>query len=712
MRLTLGLAFALGVSASAFAQPAVAPVNAPPTFEQKMAWIIRLEDQRSLHDPLPAPLPPPPLPDPRRRGRTPVVAPVPPPPPPDLLRLLTDGEARIRRRAALAVGRVGLSEGVAPLVALFKDAEPEVRQMAAFALGLIHDAQARDALIGALADPAPMVKASAAEALGLLGDTAAAQPIAEMAAAILAAGALTPVPGGELDAARDSAPAAFRMALYALVRLKAYDRLAAVVLDPSGQPRLAWWPVAFALQRLEDPRALPALLTLLRDAHPYTRTFAAKGLGAMKSPEAVAALLPLAESPELNLAVEAVRSLARLGDAAAAPVLLKVLRMPKLDPHLRLEAVIALGAVGGAGVHDTMIDLLSDANPQLRAAAIRALARIDPAGFMTTLSGLDVDQSWTVRAQLASVLATLPPEAGLPRLRMMIADPEPKVVPAVLAAIATLRPEDAPAIMVEQLKSADPVIRAAAAHGLQELKAASAAQALADAYDRGTGDPTYVARTAALAALTALGAERATPVLTRALADREWAVRVRAAELLRTLDPKNDSSLRIRPSPTNTPLLAYQATTLVNPPYSTEAFIETDRGTIRIELAVLDAPLTVANFVALARQKFFDGVAIHRVVPDFVVQGGDPRGDGEGGPGYSIRDEINQRPYLRGTVGMALDWADTGGSQFFITHSPQPHLDTRYTVFGRVLDGMDVVDRIEPWDVIRRVTIWDGVARN
>ncbi len=125
---------------------------------------------------------------------------------------------------------------------------------------------------------------------------------------------------------------------------------------------------------------------------------------------------------------------------------------------------------------------------------------------------------------------------------------------------------------------------------------------------------------------------------------------------------------------------------------------------------MLDAPLTADNFMTLARNGFFDGDAVHRVVPDFVVQGGDPRGDGEGGPGYTIRDEINQRPYLRGTVGMALDWKDTGGSQFFITHSPQPHLDARYTVFGQVVAGMDVVDRIAPWDVIRSVRIWDGIS--
>ena len=97
-----------------------------------------------------------------------------------------------------------------------------------------------------------------------------------------------------------------------------------------------------------------------------------------------------------------------------------------------------------------------------------------------------------------------------------------------------------------------------------------------------------------------------------------------------------------------------------------------------------------------------------RVVPDFVVQDGDPRGDGEGGPGFTLRDELSERPYLRGTVGMALDWPDTGGSQFFITLSPQPHLDAKYTVIGEVVAGMDVADRLAEGDVIRGVRVWDG----
>ena len=136
--------------------------------------------------------------------------------------------------------------------------------------------------------------------------------------------------------------------------------------------------------------------------------------------------------------------------------------------------------------------------------------------------------------------------------------------------------------------------------------------------------------------------------------------------------------------------------------------LTTDDGVIVIKLDLVNCPKHGENFKKLVKEGYYDGTTFHRVIPGFVIQGGDPRGDGEGGPGFTIRDEINQRPYLRGTVGMALDWADTGGSQFFITHAPQPHLDDRYTVFGRVVAGMDVVDAIEPWDVIRRVRVWDG----
>ena len=125
------------------------------------------------------------------------------------------------------------------------------------------------------------------------------------------------------------------------------------------------------------------------------------------------------------------------------------------------------------------------------------------------------------------------------------------------------------------------------------------------------------------------------------------------------------------------------------------AVLTTDHGVFTIDLLPEDAPLTVDNFIKLARSGYFNGVLVHRVVPNFVMQDGDPRGDGNGGPGWSIRCELNMVPYDRGAVGMALSGKDTGGSQWFVTHSPQPHLDGGYTVFGHVNDAdMKVVDNI------------------
>jgi cyclophilin family peptidyl-prolyl cis-trans isomerase len=133
--------------------------------------------------------------------------------------------------------------------------------------------------------------------------------------------------------------------------------------------------------------------------------------------------------------------------------------------------------------------------------------------------------------------------------------------------------------------------------------------------------------------------------------------------------------------------------------------LRTTRGTIRARLWVEDAPRTVANFVALVRRRFYDGLTFHRVVPDFVSQGGDPRGDGSGGPGWMIPCEINPRRYGEGVLGMALSGRDTGGSQFFFTHAPQPHLDGRYTTFGEVIEGLDVVAQLVEGDRILQITV-------
>jgi peptidyl-prolyl cis-trans isomerase B (cyclophilin B) len=137
-----------------------------------------------------------------------------------------------------------------------------------------------------------------------------------------------------------------------------------------------------------------------------------------------------------------------------------------------------------------------------------------------------------------------------------------------------------------------------------------------------------------------------------------------------------------------------------------EATIETNKGVIRFTFFREDAPATVDNFVTLAQKKFYDGLKFHRVVPGFVVQGGDPSGDGTGGPGYKIKAEFNSKPHLKGTVAMAraMD-PDSAGSQFYICLEPQPNLDGKYTVFGQVTEGMEVVQQIKVGDVMTRVTV-------
>src|SRR5688572_10785850 len=679
--------FRIALLASALAG-ACAPKAPPPAevqkavqaaYDQKMRWILQLEDERQL-----------------RGGGG------------DLIALLTDSEARIRRRAALAAGRVKLAEAVGPLTPLLHtDPDAEVRQMAAFAMGLIGDASAAAPLMTALADAFPVTQGRAAEALGTIGHKPAAPAIAAMVSKHI--GAIAAITPDDMTYPQQPAAEAVRLGVYALVRLGSYEAIASAVLD-LGRPRSRWWPIAYALQRINDARAVPALLELLKGEGQLTRAFAARGLGQVKAQSAAAPLREIAESAgEPNaVRIQAIRALALIGDPTAAAVMRRLIVSPKVDQNVQLEAITALSQLRNQEGIDLLIDLVSAQWASVRAAALHALARTDVDTFMSAMSGLDPDPHWSVRAALATTIGDLGRERAQAPLTNLLKDADQRVIPAVLDALAKVGATNAAAEMTARLTSDDPVVRAAAARGLATVKAPNAVPALVEALKRSQGDGLYVARTAALDALATLDPNAARPLLTTALADRDWAVRVRAADILKRLDPAADvSPMRPAPAPSVPELAAVD--TFVSPKYSPAAYIDTSKGTIHFELAVLDAPRTVANFMTLVRRNYFRGVQLHRVVPDFVVQDGDPRGDGEGGPGYTIRDEINQRPFLRGTVGMALDWADTGGSQFFITHSPQPHLDGRYTVFGQVVAGMDVVDRLQQWDTIDRIRVWDGV---
>jgi cyclophilin family peptidyl-prolyl cis-trans isomerase/HEAT repeat protein len=725
--------FGMVVVAAAYSACASAPPKPPEapviSGDQKMSWILRLEDQRILRAPAP---PPPPVVTPPPKPRRNAPPPPPPDPIPDLGALVADPDPRMRRRAALAVGRVGLQGGTALVQPLLADADPEVRQMAAFALGLLGD-KARQrrvppdpgvvaALTAALQDADPRVRGRAAEALGLIEEvtsttsaasapatvSASAAAVGQMVSAYVKQGAIASLSPDDERWPNSPEADAVRLGLFALVRLKGYEPLASAVVDGSGRVS-GWWPVAFALQRVGDPRAVPMLRQLAATPGRYTRAFAARGLGAYRDTASVPLLRSMIEQSrgDVALVASAVRALGQIGAPEATDAILTVLTADKVDPNIQLEAVAELARLKSTAALPYIHDLVTDEWPTLRAAAIRAAAAIDPEGFPILLSGMEPDPHWIVRAAIAEVLGGMAADVATARLQPMLEDQDKRVLPSVLGSLARLKTPGLEAVLLAHLKSADPAVRSAAARAIGRLRPAGGAAALRDAFRASQDAALQDARQAAMEALVPFGPAEAMETVKAALADPDWSMRLRAAALLRELDPSADTTDGIRPVP-GTPIAPYTSPELIAPTVSPHAFIETAKGTIEIEFTVLDAPQTVQNFIALARRGYFNGLQVHRVVPNFVVQDGDPRGDGSGGPGYSIRDELNDRPFVRGTVGMALSAADTGGSQWFIMHSPAPHLDAKYTVFGHVVNGMDVVDRIQQLDVIQRVRIWDG----
>ena len=660
----------------------VAPAPPPAPLETRLGWVHRLEQQRTLRD---ASL----------TGA-------------DLEVLVRDGEAVVRRGAVIAIGRIGIAAGADALTAALQDPSEDVRAAAAFSLGLLGQPTSVGALTTALADPSGAVRARAIDGLGLIADPSAAPAISSAAAGC--APLIAPIPPDDEAWPKSPEIEICRAALFALVRVRQFDELAKVALDANGAPVSQWWPVAYALQRINDARAAPALLKLASVTSVNTAGFALRGLGTLKDGRLVPIAADLAARDEIDIKVRiaAVRALGQVKTAAATAPLLAIVNAERRPPlNLLMESVTALGASGMPAAFEPLLDLLNDPAPAVRSAALEAAARVDPDKFLLVLSGIARDRDWTVRRTLTEVLATFPGDRVAVGLDELTQDEDLRVRSAAMTALAAVKGETLTRRLFEAIDSPDFAIRATAAQLMGNAKPEGGVTKLAGAYARGDADGSYVARVSALEALSKYGSDEAKAVLRRALADRDWPVRLRAAEYLRTLG--EPAAEPLRPATLRQPLDFFASPEFLSPKYSPHAFFETKLGTIEVELNVVDAPVTSHTFIELARAGFYNGLRIHRLVPTFVIQGGDPRGDGEGSPGYTIRDELSPIPFVRGTVGMAIDGRDTAGSQFFIALSPQPHLDGKYTVFGRVVNGFDVLDRISPWDVIERVKVWDGV---
>lgn len=656
---------------------------------QALAELIRLEDRREFDDAT-------------------------------LNRYLAAGHPEIRRHTALALGRIGDPRGRALLHRALADPAATVRAEAAFALGQLGDSATQHVtpLAARALDPgeSELVRAEAAAALGKLSSTAARSAIIEIleqAAEISTAAASRPPPVRVVEEA-----------LLASWRFRRTPELTIPIirLARSPNPELRW-RATYALMRLGDPASVEALLERRRDAEPFVRALAARTLRSAvvdSTPfrdDAVRALAEATRDAHPHVRINALGALARFKDIGSAELIGP--RAADSDLNVRLAAVEALGVAGGPAAAAALEPIARDTTQRLaiRTSALTGLLRANPETALPIIGSLARAENWLSRFYATRALGAHATDAGNQILAELVHDPDPRVAANALNGLASIPPERAPEverILVQQLGAADVGVRAAALRGLADRATAAHLPLLLDAYYRTRNDRENDAARAAITALGAL-ASKGVPVqnsfFRRFQRSEDQIVR---REVVEKLGPGNWGSAT--PVETGRGSDFYEeiardhvARQLAGEP-APRVVIHTAGGAMTIELAAMDAPLTVHNFLTLAERGYFDGFRWHRVVPNFVLQDGDPRGDGEGGPGYMIRDEFNRLRYLRGTVGMALDGADTGGSQFFITHSPQPHLDGRYTIFGQVVEGIDVADRVAQDDQILRIEIVRSVA--
>jgi cyclophilin family peptidyl-prolyl cis-trans isomerase/HEAT repeat protein len=606
---------------------------------------------------------------------------------------------QVRRRAALALGRVRTDGGVATLLELLEDPDIEVRVDAAFALGLLADSSA--ATIHTLTGLARLHPADSlgSEAVAALAKAGSAEALDSLRALIESA------PSGTATPMIAEALASFwRFGQRAEAALGEFARFARHA-DPAIR-----WRAIYPLSRNAIAAGGPLFLELAADADPAVRALAVRALrvpgvdSAGIRAAALSALRLALDDAHPHVRINALGALATYLDPALAPDIAPMLTDP--DGNVRMAALQALAATGGPSTTGDLERVASsDSEPiGIRMAALGALAGQDAVLAVSIAKEWARSGRWLERLTAARTLGSAPWPETRDALIALAADEDARVARAAIGAASRVADaESGQALFLNALSAPDARVRAAAIGAIARRGSAADLAVLLDAYAQASSDTVTDAAIAAVNGLATLG-RNGSPVanvfFTRFEPHPSAAVRRAVARQL------GDQWGEVPDEGSPRGLAFYEDVirSLVVPTITGDRSfvlrITTPSGPIDIELAAGDAPLTVHNIITLVESGYYDAHGDpdarrwHRVVPNFVLQDGEPRGDGSGGPGYSIRDEINRIRYDRGVLGMALSGPDTGGGQFFITHSPQPHLDGGYTIFGRVVNGMAAADAV------------------
>jgi cyclophilin family peptidyl-prolyl cis-trans isomerase/HEAT repeat protein/thiol-disulfide isomerase/thioredoxin len=616
-----------------------------------------------------------------------------------------------RSRMALSLGRIGAhtfvdangnrerdpgerQAGVGLLSALVNDPDRNVRQTTAFALGQTGDATAADALVQLAADASDVaVAAEAVEALSRFGSK-------------IAFGRYEPF------TAPSQREGVRLRAIRFLYRFDSDDASAIASENLESPTPAVREAAAYALSRRAYPAARPRLELTLGDADPLTRAYAASALGRTAAADALPALLTALRDSHPWVRTNAVVAIARVAaknpSAIARPQLSgDVLRIVDVsddpDPGTRAASFDALGyyATRSDVARKRLLDLSTSGSRWERELAAGVITRQLGDTTPELVDGLLASASGWAKVRIAEASANL--AATGPSLRKRLAaDSDVLVRENAVGSIPDANVDAEMDLIRPALDDTDVIVRTNAIDRYAHSKSPDV-QILRGAESRARTDATNDARLAAIIALAGIDYPEREAFLRSLISDRDPVVRRVAADLIEQKLKRNRP--QYTPLPIDRPFADYlRVAAWARERHS--ATIHMTRGNIEVALMTGDAPMTAWNFAELARKRYLDNTTFMRVVPNFVIQGGDPRNDMNGGPGYSIRDEINLEKYTRGTVGMALSGPDTGGSQFFITHSPQPHLDGNYTIFGRVYGGMSgVADQTERGDRVETIAI-------
>ena len=614
------------------------------------------------------------------------------------------------------------------------DAEDaDVRARAAFALASVQDTSAIPGLLSLLRESIPFVQADAALALG------------QMPPASVPDTPLLRTLGFTRDAQVQ------RRLIEALGKTGTASSLRRLIrLRPPQAAELALAVARYGMRGVTDSTATRWLTERLRAPGPWTRRNAAYALGRVEAlaagrADTVRAVLS-DTAPDDPAAMHLLRALATAGDSSDANRVGDWLRTAP-DWRTRVEAARALAALSPSDrARDALVGALNDDHPLVARTAAETLAGLEWSRDRSAAIGAWLDahpDQWRVAAPLLRGLArNNRPKRVLGTVARWRTDPSPVAYAAGLRALAPLDAARADSLLDDALRSDDLRVAAAAVQAIVDrwdrtrpqnagrtfarlstavrrgdpallyhaapaladsaFASSGAADTLAATYRTLTTPDDLEGMTATLEALGTLGGPTATSVLRDALNHPHHSIRQAAAQ---GLSAATDSTVTAAAKPLpETPPMDWESLRVLGP--HPRLVLETNQGTVTIELDTEQAPQTTQAITRFARNGRYDGVPFHRVVPNFVVQGGDfARRDGFGGPGVFLRTEATRIGHRRGTVGMASAGKDTEGSQFFIPHSMQPHLDGNYTAFGRVTDGMEVVDQLRAFDRIESVRV-------